>query len=175
MINRMSGLLFLQTQDFNIQKGVKGDILCHGIRGLSLVIFYSTNCQYSRHLIPIFKRLPGQVGGCQFGMINISLERNIILMSKSTISEIKYVPLIILYVSGKPFIRYDGPHDENEIRRFIFEVSNKIQTKEKFTSKEVVKQAPSTSKRTIPPYASGQPLFGDSDDFYMEFSEAYSA
>ena len=43
MINRMSGLLFLQTQDFNIQKGVKGDILCHGIRGLSLVIFYSTS------------------------------------------------------------------------------------------------------------------------------------
>ena len=73
MINRMSGLLFLQTQDFSIQKGTKGDILCHSIRGLSLVIFYSTNCQYSRTLIPIFKRLPGQVGGCQFGMINVRL------------------------------------------------------------------------------------------------------
>jgi thioredoxin-like negative regulator of GroEL len=167
----MSGLLFLQAQDFNIQKGLKGEILCNNIRGLSLILFYSTNCQYCRELIPIFKRLPGQLGGCQFGMINVSNERNIIEMSKLTISSIKYVPLIILHVSGKPFIRYDGPHDENEIRRFIFEVSNKIQTKEKFTSKDVIKQK---LKREIPSYASGQPLYGETDDFYMEFSEAYT-
>ena len=171
----MSGLLFLQKDDFNIQKGNKGDILCHNIRGLSLILFYSTNCQYCRELIPIFKRLPGQLGGCQFGMINVSVEKQIINMSKLTISAIKYVPLIILYVAGKPFIRYDGPHDENEIRRFIFEVSNKIQTKEKFTSKEVTKQRiQNNDKRDIPAYASGQPLYGDSDDFYMEFAEAYT-
>jgi hypothetical protein len=36
------------------------------------------------------------------------------------------------------------------------------------------KQAPN-NKRTIPAYASGQPLFGDADDFYMEFAEAYTA
>ena len=173
----MSGLLFLQKEDFGIQKGVKGDILCHTIRGISLVLFYSTNCQYCRELIPIFKRLPGKLGGCQFGMINVSVEKDIIRMSNMTISAIKYVPLIILYVAGKPFIRYDGPHDENEMRRFIFEVSNKIQSKEKFTNKEVVKQKfqpNQQSKKDIPPYSSGQPLYGESDDFYMEFAEAYT-
>lgn len=169
----MSGLLFLQTEDFMINKGTKGPILCHGIRGLSLILFYSTNCEHSRNLIPIFKRLPGQLGGCQFGMINVSKEKNIVMMSKSTISEIKYVPLMILYVAGRPFIRYDGPHDETEINRFIREVSNKIQTKEKFSNKEVQKPA-NNEKRNIPAYASGQPLWGDSDDFYMEFSEAYT-
>ena len=128
-------LLFLQTEDFGINNGTKGPIMCHNIRGLSLVLFYSTNCQHSRNLIPIFKRLPGQLGGCQFGMINVSKEKNIIAMSKSTISEIKYVPLMILYVSGRPFIRYDGPHEESEINRFIREVSSKIQSKEKFTNK----------------------------------------
>ena len=159
----MSGLLFLQKEDFGIQKGVKGDILCHTIRGISLVLFYSTNCQYCRELIPIFKRLPGQLGGCQFGMINVSVEKDIIRMSNMTISAIKYVPLIILYVAGKPFIRYDGPHDENEMR--------------KFTNKEVVKQKfqpNQQSKKDIPPYSSGQPLYGESDDFYMEFAEAYT-
>lgn len=174
----MSGLLFLQTEDFSIQKGVKGDILCHNIRGLSLILMYSTNCQYCRDLIPIFKRLPGQLGGCQFGMINVSLEKRVIAMSKATISEIKYVPLIILFVAGKPFIRYDGPHDENEIKRFIVEVSNKIQSKEKFTNKEAAKQKVQTThggiKKEIPAYASGQPLWGDSDDFYLEFAEAYA-
>jgi hypothetical protein len=53
----MSGLLFLQTEDFSIQKGIKGNILCHSIRGLSLLLFYSTNCQHSRTLVPIFKKL----------------------------------------------------------------------------------------------------------------------
>jgi thioredoxin-like negative regulator of GroEL len=172
----MSGLLFLQTEDFSIQKGVKGNILCHSIRGLSLLLFYSTNCQHCRALIPIFKRLPGQLGGCQFGMINVSMQKNIIAMSKATISEIKYVPLIILYVAGKPFIRYDGPHDENEIKRFILEVSSKIQSKEKFSNKEVPrgKMQANNGKKEVPAYASGQPLWGDSDDFYMEFAEAYT-
>ena len=176
----MSGLLFLQKDDFSIQRGTKGDILCHNIRGLSLILFYSTNCQYCRELIPIFKSLPGQLGGCQFGMINVSLEKQVIAMSKATISEIKYVPLIILFVAGKPFIRYDGPHAENEIKRFIVEVSNKIQSKEKFTNKEMAKQKVQTShsnngsKKDIPAYASGQPLWGDSDDFYLEFAEAYT-
>jgi len=167
----MSGLLFLQTNDFSIQKGMKGDILCHKIRGISLVLFYSTNCKYCIELIPIFKRLPGKIGGCQFGMINVSLERQIIELSKVTISSIKYVPLIILYVSGKPFIRYDGPHDEEELKRFIIEVSNKIHLKEKFTKEMNKKQF--KNKKDIPAYASGHPLFGESDDFYMEFSEAY--
>ncbi len=172
----MSGLLFLQTDDFSILKGNKGNILCHNIRGLSIILFYSTNCQYSRALIPIFKRLPGQIGGCQFGMINVSVEKHIILKSKETISEIKYVPLIILYVAGKPFIRYDGPHDENEIKRFIFEVCNKIQTKEKFSNKEKAASSVSVNdgKRNVPSYAAGQPLWGDSDDFYLEFAEAYT-
>ena len=124
-------------------------------------------------MIPIFKKLPGQLGGCQFGMINVSMQKNIIAMSKATISEIKYVPLIILYVAGKPFIRYDGPHDENEIKRFILEVSNKIQSKEKFSNKEILK-GKLNGKKENPAYASGQPLWGDSDDFYMEFAEAYT-
>ena len=174
----MSGLLFLQTEDFSIQKGQKGPILCHSIRGISLVLFYSVNCQYSRHLIPIFKRLPGQLGGCQFGMINVSSEKQIIGMSKATISEIKYVPLMILFVSGKPFLRYDGPHEENEIKRFIFEVSNKIQTKEKFSNKEAPRMRQQVSfgngTRAVPAYAAGQPLYGDADDFYMVFAEAYT-
>ena len=176
----MSGLLFLQKEDFGIQKGVKGDILCHTIRGISLVLFYSTNCQYCRELIPIFKRLPGQLGGCQFGMINVSVEKDIIRMSNMTISAIKYVPLIILYVAGKPFVRYDGPHDESEIKRFIFEVSSKIQTKEKFTNKEAPRHqhqatmGSGNGTRAVPAYAAGQPLYGDADDFYMEFAEAYT-
>jgi hypothetical protein len=166
----MSGLLFLQTDDFSIQHGTKGDILCNGIRGISLILFYSTKCEYCHNLIPVFKRLPGTIGGCQFGMINISMEHRIVEMSKHTIAPIKYVPLIILFVHGKPFIRYDGPHDIQEIQKFLIEVTTKLQTKDKFTSDKVKE---SKNGKEIPAYTVGHPLCGQDEVCYLEFDEAY--
>ena len=77
----MSGLLFLTSQDFQIQKGVKGPILCTNIQGFSLILFYSTQCTHCQTLIPIFKILHGAIGGCQFGMINVSHNKQCVLMS----------------------------------------------------------------------------------------------
>ena len=167
----MSGLLFLQSGDFNIQQGTKGYIMCNGIRGVSLVLFYSTKCSFCQNLIPIFKRLPGSIGGCQFGMINVSLEKEIIRMSAETIAPIEYVPLIILFVNGKPFIRYDGPHDENSLRNFVLDVTKKLQTKERFAQAQSKKDG-KNEEREIPLYSVGVPLCGE-DECYMEFDEAY--
>jgi thiol-disulfide isomerase/thioredoxin len=166
----MSGLLFLQACDFSIQSGQRGDIVCNNIRGISLILMYSTKCQYCQRLIPIFKKLPGSIGGCQFGMINVTTETDIVLMSKNSISPIKYVPLIILYVNGKPFIRYDGPHTEQDIRSFLLEVTSKLQTKEKFGSDKIKE---SNNSREIPAYTVGIPLYGDDEVSYLEFDEAY--
>jgi len=166
----MSGLLFLTTEDFNVLQGTKGNILCHQIPGFSLVLFYSTQCTHCKNLIPIFKRLPGTIGGCQFGMINVSTNKECIKLARDTIAPITYVPYIILYVNGKPFMKYNGPHDEGEIKRFIHEVANNIQTKQKFSS-EKVKQDPGSG---IPQYTIGHPLYGDDDRCYLEFDTAYT-
>ena len=166
----MSGLLFLQSADFAVQNGVKGDILCNSIRGISLILFYSTKCEHCQTLIPIFKRLPGTIGGCQFGMINVTMERDVVRMSSQTIAPIKYVPLVILFVNGKPFIRYDGPHDENEIRKFLVEVTSKLQTKDKFSSDRVKE---GKTDKEIPAYTVGHPLYGQDNVSYLEFEEAY--
>jgi thioredoxin-like negative regulator of GroEL len=168
----MSGLLFLQACDFSVQSGQRGDIVCNNIRGISLVLMYSTKCQHCQNLIPIFKRLPGTIGGCQFGMINVTVETDIVLMSRNSISPIKYVPLIILYVNGKPFIRYDGPHTEMDVKAFLIDVTNKLQTKEKF-SVDKSKES-KNNNREIPAYTVGVPLYGDEDEFYLEFNEAYN-
>ena len=90
--DKMSGLLFLTTEDFNIQRGVKGHIMCTMIQGFSLILFYSTECQHCQSLIPIFKRLPGSVGGCQFGMINVSHNKQTVIMSRDTIAEDEVIP-----------------------------------------------------------------------------------
>ena len=133
----MAGLLFLSSDDFSVAKGSKGNILCHSIPGFSLILFYSTQCTHCQQLIPIFKRLPGTIGGCQFGMINVSSNKQCVRMSKNTIAPISYVPYIVLYIQGKPFMRYNGPHDSNEIRRFVIEVANKVQSKQKFSPENV--------------------------------------
>ena len=165
----MSGLLFLTSQDFTIQKGAKGNILCHGIPSFSLILFYSTQCEHCQTLIPIFKRLPGSVGGCQFGMINVSANKACVRMSKNTIAPISYVPYIVLYINGKPFMKYNGPHDNGEIRRFVLEVANKVQNKQKFSDKQV-----KDNGRTIPEYAVGKPLFGQDDRIcYLPMDDAY--
>lgn len=165
----MSGLLFLSTEDFTIVKGSKGNIMCHGIPGFSLILFYSTQCVHCQSLIPIFKRLPGTIGGCQFGMINVSSNKGCVKMSRETIAPINFVPYMALYINGKPFMRYNGPHDGGEIRRFVIEVANKVQSKQKFVS-ENVKQ----NEKGIPEYTIGHPLCGpDEKVCYLEFSEAY--
>jgi hypothetical protein len=165
----MSGLLFLTSDDFNISKGVKGNILCHGIPGISLILFYSVQCKHCTHLIPIFKKLPGSIEGCQFGMINVSSNRQCVNMSKETISPINYVPNCILYLSGRPFMRYNGPHDSAEIRRFVIEVAAKIKNKQQFSSEKVKEDS-----GNIPAYTIGHPLCGpDSKVCYLEFDEAY--
>ena len=164
----MSGLLFLTSDDFHVANGTKGKILCHGIPDISLILFYSTMCEHCQTLIPIFKRLPGTIGGCQFGMINVSTNKKCVQMSQNTITPIEYVPYIILYINGRPFMRYNGPQDGNEIRRFVIEVANKVQKKQKFSSKHV-----KTSKKRIPEYTLGIPLCGPDNKCYLVMNEAY--
>jgi len=166
----MSGLLFLTSADFQKQNGQKGPILATNIQGFSLILFYSTQCSHCKTLIPIFKGLPGTVGGCQFGMINVSHNKQCVLLSRETIAPIKVVPYIILYINGKPYMRYHGPHDKKEIGRFIVEVAQKFQKNENFVKDKRVKDDPTG----IPAYTIGKPLYGpDAKVCYLEFDNAY--
>lgn len=168
----MSGLLFLSSEDFSVEKGQKGPVLVNGIPGFSLILFYSTHCTHCQSLIPIFKSLPGTIGGCQFGMINISSNRPVVDMSQETISPIKFVPLIILYIQGKPFMMYKGPYDQGEITRFVVEIAKNVQQKQQF-SKEKVKEDPEGGG--IPAYTIGKPVSGDKNNqvCWLDFKTAY--
>jgi len=163
----MSSLLFLSNDDFFLKNSENGVMLAHGIRGFSLVLFYATNCIHCPRVLPTFKRLPELVNGCQFAMVNVSSNHGLVQKARQSITPITYVPLIILYVNGMPYIRYDGPSDEQEIRKFILEMSNHIQ-ETGFAS------APGAKKgKTIPAYTIGNPLVGEDNRCYLEYEEAY--
>jgi thiol-disulfide isomerase/thioredoxin len=170
----MSGLLFLSSDDFHVIQEPKGRVMCHSIPGFSLVLFYSTQCGHCKSLIPIFKRLPGTiVSGCQFGIINVSSNKKCVAMSKGTLSEVKYVPYIVLYVDGRPQMKYAGPHDINEIARFVLEVSKRIQSRQSFANNASVHKDP---RGGIPAYSEGKPLCGPDDKIcYLTNTTAYSS
>lgn len=172
----MSGLLFLTSDDFQIQQKSKGNVLCHNIKGFSLILFYSTQCEYCKKLIPIFKELPGTIQGCNFGMLNVNRNKKIIQMSNQTIVPITYVPYCILFIDGVPFMRYDGPSNKDNILTFIVDVANKVENNRKFISNKDQQQQSQQSivDKPIPEYSLGRPLCGPNDKkCYLKWESAY--
>lgn len=166
----MSGLLFLSSDDFSVQQGQKGKILCTPqLKGFSVILFYSVQCDHCQTLIPIFKTLPQHFAGFQFAMINVSNNKNVIMMAKDTIAPITYVPYVLFYVDGKPYMQYSGPYRLDEIKQFIVEVANEVKSKAKFFDQ---KTAPPPANNRIPEYAIGVPKCKD-DVCYLEFEKAY--
>jgi hypothetical protein len=106
-------------------------------------------------------------------MINVSSNKQCITISKNTIAPITYVPYIILYFNGKPYMVYKGPYDANEIRRFVLEVAGNLQKKQKFA--EAPKQVQKGGhKKTIPDYTVGIPVYGQGNAVtYLDFEIAY--
>lgn len=197
----MSGLLFLTKDDLHLEESSRGGlILCNCVkRGISVVLFYSSKCEHCLKLIPIFKKLPGHINGVQFALSLVTPE--IAIASKKTIAPIQYVPLIILFVNGRPFVVYDGPFSEQEIKSFIIDYGNKISARERDTfqqQRQVQQRQPQVQQRQQynPPQPPKNDLYGipynlrtDSDDIpdyingigvpkrddvtYLEFDEAY--
>lgn len=179
----MAGLLFLQYSDFNLTEGLKGTIMTTKIPGISIALFYSNQCQHCKKLLPIIKSLAGTVQGCQFGIVNVSSAKKCILMSRETANPINVVPYIILYVNGRPYMRYQGPHDKENITKFIVDVTNMLKQNEmkqraQNQTQHIDTEEPKNIKsksRKIPDYCLGTPICGDNVDgiCYFEFEGAY--
>lgn len=144
--DNMSGILYLSADDFIVRKGEKGNLLClnYDVQGLSLVMFYSNECQHSTRLMAKYKQLPFNINGCQFTMINVNRpdNRRVVQLASQTIVPITYVPDVILYVDGVPYMRYDGAHEIHAIKAFIVDVYQQLQ---KTAFLEHNRSAPSTS------------------------------
>ena len=176
----MSSLLYLTDEDFNVIRGEKGNLLCHSIPGMALILFYHKNCPNCVHLFPIFKTLPNVLSGCQFGIVNIGVQRKVIDMSKQTVMPLQHVPLVLLYINGKPYFKYTGDYDLEKIKGFIFEVQHKLQSKQQFYKKNNNQQPQQqdlhfkeNAKTGIPEYSLGSPLYGECDVSYLMDKDAY--
>lgn len=174
----MNGLLFLSSEDFYVHEQQNEKLLnCQVNQGLVLVLFYSTQCEHCQKAIPVFRQLPQMIHGCSFGMINVSTNAKVVHLSRTTISPIQYVPLVVLYVNGEPYYKYKGSITLPDIQKFIHQMSQMLESKQRFINQQQHSQPnPQASQkegRRIPEYTIGIPHC-DEDVCYLEFDEAYT-
>ena len=100
-------------------------------------------------------------------------------MSRNSIAPIEYVPYVILFINGKPSMRYDGPADVQTIQKFVIDVSNRFKgqnfnRQEGQSAHQKGQQAKIRQQdKRIPEYCIGKPLCGDNKRCYLEFDTAY--
>lgn len=166
-----SPVIRLRTDDFNVAPGTKGPILCTSMKGLVIVLFWSPGCEICKILEPRFRYLPQIINGCTFCTLNINENQGIIALSRETIAPIDFVPYIVAYVNGKPFLRYDDETSFEKLVPFIQYVMKLVESKKSFIDKGAKVES------DIPPYsiAKGYHDFKcDEAGFcYLTYSEAY--
>lgn len=131
-------LLFFTDEDFKVQDGIKSKVMCHGTKGLTVILFYSPSCPvcYCTTYVNSFRKLPATINECNFGIVNVNNNRGCITKSKGTISEIDSVPFILLYIDGRPFMKYEGSPDISEIKNFIKVAKENLQKKQQFVRQQ---------------------------------------
>jgi len=126
--NKMSSSIkFLTSKDFSVSDG---NLLC-SVPNYSIVMFYSTQCQYCDVMKDIFMELNQTIIGCTFAMLNLGEHRDVVAKSKKTNVELQYVPMVIFYANNKPYMVYAGPSNAEDLESFIVDVSNDYTSKHK--------------------------------------------
>lgn len=131
---------FLTSKNFLLGQGNNGKLLFNNIPGISIVLMYSTNCSICHKVIPIFQELPNFVSGCKFAVINIDNNKEIIAKSELTTMPIKYVPQIIFFHNGKPFLKYTGEKNKETMIAFFNDTISRVQKSVNFSKQSEKKK-----------------------------------
>lgn len=124
MNSSSSSIQFLKDSDFSVdQSGILNVNISSFNSGYSLILFYSTQCPHCKEMLEAVRRMPSIINGCSFGVINLDHNKGIIQKCAKSQLQLKYVPFLVFFASGVPYMVYNGPTEENEIKRFIIQVS----------------------------------------------------
>lgn len=166
----MNTFQYLNDSSFYLTKGQQGKILlCAKSEGVSFVFFYSTKCPNCSPGMEVFRKLKEKFTQVKFCVVNINENPNIIQKSNTSCTPIEYVPYLVLYYNGKPFLRYDGEIVLEDLITFLVEVMKRIESKVKFS------KSSTTEESDIPDYAGGVPynVVCNKNKCYIKYSNAY--
>ncbi len=108
----------LTPDDFKILNTPRGDVIETILKGVSLILFYNPECKYSQTFMPLLDQMNNTIG-CLFAKFNIVKYSTHTALSLKTKTPLTYTPYIVLYVNGKPYMSYNGPPDEIEMKKLI--------------------------------------------------------
>ena len=108
---------YLKTQDFYIDNGKKGKVLCTTQKDIVFCFFHldGNQCENCKEMVPEFLKLPNLVPQINYALVDLSKYPEIAKKTAVTIAPIKYVPYLIVFVNNRPFLRYDGGKTSTEI------------------------------------------------------------
>ena len=137
--------VFLDESDFTFMNSKNGKLLSHKLPGLSFVLFYTNGCKFCKIMSENFKKLPSLYKGIKFCMFNLTNKHHFIQnVKKETITPIDYVPYMMVYVDGTPYVQYTGEYDVNKCLAFLNNVEKSIHNskmKNKISSEMVKKNS----------------------------------
>lgn len=111
----------LTPNDFKIVKTPKGDLVQLLRDELLVVLFYKNeeNRVYSDEFIKVFEQIEQTEVECKFAVINVDEYPECVDLSSKTFTPIHYVPYVVVYVHGRPYMSYSGKIDAVELVKLI--------------------------------------------------------
>jgi thioredoxin-like negative regulator of GroEL len=97
-----------------------------GVPVIGVVMYTWHNCTHCTELEPIMKKMPSMVPSMSFYVVDIGENSTPTQMSADTILPLTYVPQIIVYINGRPFMRFSGTRNESSLRQFLAQVQHAV-------------------------------------------------
>jgi thiol-disulfide isomerase/thioredoxin len=114
----MSNIKHLTSANFVIF-GKQQKTLGINLNGNVLVFFKMTGCQNCSTFEPVYGQLATKEHRVMFAVADVSQYRDIVNMSRNTLTPIQAVPSLILYINGRPHAKFNGTKNIPSLESFI--------------------------------------------------------
>lgn len=114
----------LTSQDFmmvgNQRKG-----LHIRLPGFVFVMFKMPQCPGCKAIAPVMAQLATEDRRVSYAMVDISVHKDVVRMSRQTVTPIQAVPTLILYSEGRPVAKVKNKKDIASLRAFLTDAMSK--------------------------------------------------
>ena len=147
----MSSITFLDATNF-VLIGNQNKSLGINIPGPVLVFFKMQTSEPCREFEPTFTKLSNTDKRVSYGVLDVQQHKDVVLWSRKTSTPITGVPILILYLNGKPHAKFNGIKNVPSIQSFISQALQTVPASSNRQQKSFMPGAPSNSNM----YGGGQ-------------------
>lgn len=114
----MASILYLEKNNFVII-GTRDKVLGINLEGIVLVYFKMSGDKNCASFDPTFARLAQKDQRVTCAILDVTSNRDVVVWARQTKTPISAVPLLILYVNGRPHAKFNGAKNERSLESFI--------------------------------------------------------